>query len=263
MTELAARAARHMFDERKARATFHNLPDGLRPGDEAGVYAIQDGLHTLLQNNGAGARAGYKIALSTATMQKMLGADRPCMGALFANSIWPSPCTLGHSDYLHLGMECEVAVRLGADLVPGDTPFTRASVAPAVAACHAAFEVIDDRDADYGASDAYSLIADNCWNAGVVLGPEVSDWQSIDFDASRGSLLVNGNEVASGLLSDAMGHPFEALAWLANLMAERGLMIEHGTLVMTGSIVPTTFVKPGDQVTYQADNLGEVTAKII
>ena len=263
MAELAARAARYVYDGRKARAPFCNLPDDLRPGDDEGAYQIQDALVDLLRKNGAGEPAGYKIGLSAAVMQKMFGTGRPCMGVLLSDTIWPRGRSIRHRDYVNLSLECEIAVRLGADLTPDALPHTRDSVAGAVAACHPAFELIDDRNADYAACQAHSLIADNSWNRGVVLGPEVSEWHALDFEATRGTLFVNGAEVGHGVLSDAMGHPFEALAWLANLRAERGRMIERGALVMTGSIIAPALVKPGDEVTYAVENMGDVTATIV
>ena len=182
------------------------------------------------------------------------------MGLLHDKSIWSSPHGINLDDHMHLGMECEIAVRIAADLKPEAAPFTRDSIAGVVAACHPSFEVIDDRNADYGNSDFCSLIADNCWNTGVILGAEIENWRSLDFGATRGALVVNGAEVAHGLLSDAMGHPFEAVAWLANLMAERGRGIEQNSIIMTGSIVPTTFAEPGDEVKYVVDGVGEVIA---
>ncbi len=263
MADLAARAANYMYDGHQARAPFSNLPVDLTPKDEAGAYQIQDTHVDLLRKSGTGAVAGYKIGLSAAVMQNMFGTTRPCMGVILSDRVWPAGHSVRHGDYVNLSLECEIAVRVSADLSPDNAPFTRDSVAGAVAACHPAFELIDDRNAEYTTCQASSLIADNAWNMGVVLGPEVSDWRALDFSATRGTLTVNGAEVGQGVLTDAMGHPFEALAWLANLRAERGLSIERGALVMTGSIVPPAYVQPGDEAAYSVENMGEVTAKIV
>jgi 2-oxo-3-hexenedioate decarboxylase/2-keto-4-pentenoate hydratase len=260
MDDMVAAGARLIFDERREQTQFHNLADNYYPQGETSAYAIQDGLDQLLKENGAGGCAGYKIALSTPTMQELLGTNRPCMGVLHEKSIWTSPHAIHLNDHMHLGMECEIAVRMGADLTPQDAPFTRESVAQLVDTCFPAFEVIDDRNADYANSDFCSLIADNCWNTGVILGTEIKNWRILDFTATRGALVVNGIEVAHGYLSDAMGHPFEAVAWLANQMSERSRTIARSSLIMTGSIVPTKFAQPGDTVKYVVDDVGEVSA---
>ena len=59
-----------------------------------------------------------------------------------------------------------------------------------------------------------------------------------------------------------MGHPFESLAWLANLLASRGRGMKAGEIVITGSALKTRFPEVGDRVTYRIAGLGETTAWI-
>ena len=54
------------------------------------------------------------------------------------------------------------------------------------------------------------------------------------------------------------GHPLEALAWLANNLAERGKSLQKDMIVMTGSIVSTKFLNMGDEVHFEIDTLGDV-----
>ena len=53
---------------------------------------------------------------------------------------------------------------------------TRDSVAPSVAACMAAIELVDDRYADYRSLGTPTLIADDFFHVGCVLAPEVTEW---------------------------------------------------------------------------------------
>ena len=39
---------------------------------------------------------------------------------------------------------------------------------------------VDDRAADYGNLDVKSLVADNSWNAGIVLAPFVANWPELE-----------------------------------------------------------------------------------
>jgi 2-keto-4-pentenoate hydratase len=57
-----------------------------------------------------------------------------------------------------------------------------------------------------------------------------------------------------------MGHPFEALAWLANLRARSGLGLRAGEFVLLGSVVETRWVSAGDEVVVAIEGLGEVRA---
>ena len=81
-----------------------------------------------------------------------------------------SPVTVKGSDYVHLGAECEIAVLLAQDLPAASAPYDRAGVAGAVAALMPAFELVDDRGADYSNLFFLGVAADNAWNAGRGLG---------------------------------------------------------------------------------------------
>jgi 2-keto-4-pentenoate hydratase len=152
-----------------------------------------------------------------------------------------------------------VAVRLGDALPASGGPWTRASVADRVAACMPAFELVEDGDADYKTLDAFTLIAQNTWNGGVVLGPPVAAWRPVDLESAVTRCWINDRPQGQGKTGDAMGHPFEAVAWVANLLNRRGRQLDRGMIVMTGSSITTKFPAPGDRVRFAIDGLGEVT----
>jgi 2-keto-4-pentenoate hydratase len=77
-----------------------------------------------------------------------------------------------------------------------------------------------------------------------VLGPAVEDCRFLDLAAVRGTTMINGVEVGSSLGADVMGHPFEALAWVANALAARGKSLNAGEIVLTGSVVATHWSNP-------------------
>lgn len=258
------RAARFLCEEHHARKPFEPIPAPLAPRTVDEAYAVQEGFHTRMSEV-YGPVAGYKIALTTPVMQQMVGFHTPIAGAILAETVHTSPVTLSRTDYVRLGVECEIAVRLGADLPAAKAPYSRDLVVDAVAAVMPAFELIDDRQADYAqlAAQVLSLIADNAWNAGVVLGPPLKEWYNLDLAAARGVMGLNGAVVGEGHGRDVMGHPLEALVWLVNALAQRGKSLARGMLVMTGSIVATRFVKAGDAVSFSMDGLGEVRLSIV
>lgn len=257
-------AARFLCDEHLARKPFAPLPATLVPRTVDEAYAVQERFHAYMASL-HGPVAGYKIALTTPVMQQMVGFHAPLAGAILASTIHRSAVTLRSIDYVRLGVECELAVQLGADLPAAQAPYGREQVAAAVAAVMPAFELVDDRQADYAqlASLVLSLIADNAWNAGVVLGSPVSDWHSIDLASTHGVMVLNGTVVGEGRGRDVMGHPFEALSWLANMLAQRGKGLTRGMIVMTGSMVATKFVNPGDAVNLSVQELGEVQLNVV
>lgn len=178
---------------------------------------------------------------------------------MFAATAHQEHADLGPAAFIRLGVECEIAVRLGADLSPSTAPYGRESVAGRVASCMAAIELVDDRYEDYRSFDTPTLIADDFFNAGCVLGREVEYRCSLDLAALTGRMIINGEEVGRGRGSDILGHPFEALAWLANRAAHDGQPLRSGEVVLLGSVVQTIWLRPGDHVSIEIECLGNAS----
>jgi 2-keto-4-pentenoate hydratase len=254
----ATAAARFIAEAHKARAAYQNLPEALTPPTVADAYAAQEALRdhwTPLY----GPVAGLKIATTTKVMQALMGIDHPCGGMIYGNRIHGTGSSLKLADYMHLVLECELAVRVSRTLTKGATPYTAASVRDAVSEVMPAFELIEDRNAHYKSTKAYTLIADNAWNAGIVLGAAVKVPPANDLNGIKGRLTVNGSGEKTGMTDDPMG----ALAWVANLAADRGRPLAAGQVVITGSVIATFSVAAGDAIRFELDGLGAVEAKAV
>ncbi len=248
--------AQGLFEEHQKRQPFQPLK---RSGTLEDAYSIQNLMQELFVADGCGDIVGYKIALTSPAMQAFVGLDHPLAGAIFASRVHDSPMSLNLHDFQHLGVECEIAIRLETDIADRQQGHTADSVAPAIGAVMAAFELIEDRNADYDHIDAYSLAADNAWNGGNVLGRPMVNWRDLDLLSIRGVLRVNGETVGEGKGADALGNPLAAVAWLANHLTAQGKSLKSGMIVMTGSIVKTYFPEPCDRLEFTAEALGEVT----
>ena len=255
--------ARAFLETHRSRTQYLPLDPAIRSAPLDDAYRIQDALHLLMADAGRGEIAGWKIALTSKAMQQMTGVDQPAAGAIFSKVVHPSPARIELSAYHHLGVEFEVAVRLADDLPPSGGPWTRASVAGRVAACLPAFELVEDGNADYKTLDAFTLVAQNAWNGGVVLGPTVTEWRGVDLESATTRCWINDQPGGQGKTGDALGHPFEAVAWLANLLNRHGRMLHRGMIVMTGSSITTKFPAPGDRVRFAIDGLGEVALEVL
>ena len=234
------------------------LPPNCRPPSLDDAYRVQTALNDRLGGS-LGAVCGRKIGCTTPVMQRYLRIGHPCAGALHTSRVFGSPATVAHAAHWRPGVECEVAVRLGRPLPAAEAPFDRTDVAAAVESCMAAIEIVDDRYENFRALDAASLIADDFFSAGAVLGAPISTRSGLDLAALRGTMTINDAEVGSGTGADVMGHPFEALAWLANHAAATGRPLAEGDVVLTGSIVETRWVGPGDNVRVEIESLGEAS----
>ena len=247
-----ATAARFVADAHRARAAYQNLPDAIAPQSVADAYAAQEALR-LAWEPLHGPVAGLKIATTTRVMQQLMGIDHPCGGVIYANRVHASPHHLRFSDYVHVVVECELAVRVGSTLPQRATPYSRDDARRAVDTIMPAFELIEDRNASYRETRALSLIADNAWNGGIVLGKAVKVPLEMELNGLKGRLQT-GSGVKEGLTDDPMG----ALAWIVNLAADRGKPLEAGQVVITGSIIATLPIAAGETFRFEFEGLGGV-----
>ena len=256
-------AANLLLQQHARRQPFTRLPEDCAPGNANDAYAIQETLRRIREPS-LGPTAGYKVALTSTVMQEMLQYFSPFAGPLHANMIYTSGAELDHTKYGRLCVECELAAVLGKDLPSANAPYTREQIADAVDTLCPALELVDDRNADYSdiSSLVLTLIADNAWNAGIVLGSAVSDWRALDLESIHGTVSINDKAEDEGHGRDVLGHPFEALRWLVNTIAEQGKNIDRGMVVMTGTMIATRFVKPGDALTFSVDGLGDVSVSV-
>ena len=222
--------------------------------DLAGAYAIQAAfVQRLVPTYGPG--VGYKIGLTSARMQQMCSVDHPIAGVVLQRRVYPSGARLPLRSLVRLGLEFEICVRLGRDLPPRGRTYEMDEVAQAVDAVAPAFEVIDDRNSAYPL-DMLSLVADNAWNEGIVLGGWQTAWP--DLAAARGLVECDGRIIDQGHGRDVLGHPFEPLRWLANHLQAQGVSLKSGEIVSTGSLVTTRFPASREQYRFTVEGIGSV-----
>jgi 2-keto-4-pentenoate hydratase len=224
------------------------------------AYAVQREYVRLLTQSRGTKAGGYKIGLTTPRMQGMCGIDSPVAGVILQDRVHASGAIIDASAYGRVGLEFEIAVRLGKDLVPtGSTP-NIADVTAAVDGVCPAIEIIDDRGADYRLLDALSLIADNAWNGGIVLGDFTQSFP--DLAAIEAVVSVGGEVIDRGFGRDVLGHPFHSVAWLATHLAAQGSRLRAGDIVMTGSVVTTKFPDRSTSYHYELTGCGAVELSV-
>lgn len=239
------------------------MPEALAPRDINEAYAVQDAF-VALKARACGALAGAKIALTTPQMRALVGLAEPIAGRLHARQIVRGPASVRAADYGRLLVEFEIAVRLAKALPANRGRHSLQDVAAVVAEVMPAFELADDRGADYATlpTRGLELAADNAWNEGAVLGTPVTDFRDIDLAAVRGVATINGAVVGEGRGADSLGHPLAALAWVANHLASRGAGLAAGDFVILGSLVTSKFPRAGDHLRFDAGPLGAVELSV-
>jgi len=254
MNDAVDQAGRRLWALWRSRQRIGRLPDGLHPRDEAEGYAVQDALV-----RAAGLPlAGWKIGATNAHARRKLGLPGPVSGRLFAPFVRAAPAALAATDYVAPALEPEFAFRMAADLPPLKRAYGREEVAAGIGALILAIEVVESRWADWAAVGAPGFIADNSAAAGFVAGPEIADWRGLDLAAVGVTLALDGREAARGSGADVLGHPLEAMTWLANHLSARGLGLRAGDLVTSGTATPIVPIAPGQSAVAAFEGLGRV-----
>jgi len=260
MTPEAAKAAAQIIAEaRLSQVVLGPLPEACYPATVADGYAVQRTLHEIIAKNAMGHRKGYKIGCTSEVMQDYLGIDHPCAGGILDKAVYEGHADLSLNAFHKPGVECEIAVQLSSD-VAANHAHTADSVAGHVGAVMIAMEIVDNRYTDFHGLGAATLIADDFFGAGCVLGEPIEDWQGIDLTTVEGGLTVNGEHRGTGSGAAIMGEPLAALAWLASMATQTGETLKAGEFVLLGTIVQCEWIDAASEVTAEISGLGKVTA---
>jgi 2-keto-4-pentenoate hydratase len=254
------RAAATLVASRLSGRQLGDLPEEIRPSSALTGYLVQRSGHAILEEAGFGRQGGWKIGCTTTVMQAYLGIGSPVAGAMFRSNMWHAKHRFKIEPPRALGVECEIAARVGRDLLGGEGDYSPAEIGSAIASVMAAIEVVEDRYLDYRALDVPTLIADDFFHYGCVLGAEIEPIDPGALSNVSATMAINQMEVGHGLGTDILGNPLLALAWLANHCVFYGTPLRAGDIVLLGSLVQTRWVAPGDTVEVHNDLLGDVSA---
>jgi 2-keto-4-pentenoate hydratase len=260
MEDIAARrAAEMLLAQHKANSTFKPLGPRDGPATIVDAYDIQQRYVALLREN-HGDTVGYKVGLTSAAMQKFCGIDHPIAGVVLASRLHRSGAIVKRADYGRLGLEFEIAVRIKSDIPATGAPCTAEAVAPHIDGVCAAIELVDDRGADYANLDVLTLVADNSWNAGIVLSEFSAKWP--DLEGALGRATRDGAAIGEGFGRDILGHPFNSVAWLATQLHSRGEGLKARQVVMTGSVMKTVFPDAAGSYRFELGGIGSVEVQV-
>jgi len=253
-------AANWVSEQRQAKKAFQNFNEkfSLESFDDA--YFVQDALETVWAHKGE--ITGYKLALTSKAMQNMFGVNTPFKGNLFSETILKGDQVISLKNYGRLGVEFELAIEIGENFGTSFINMTVEECMRKVSSVYPAFELIDDRNADYPNVNLISTTADNSWNANTVLGSKSEDFFHLDFGTNNVFKTINGN-MEKSVTGAALENPFNAVVWIAEFLKRRGLELKAGQIVMTGSTFPTYFPQIGDIIKYEVFGIGKVEINIV
>jgi 2-keto-4-pentenoate hydratase len=254
-------AADFLWTTRRER--WSPIPRDIAPHNADEAYAVQVILRERM-SNARGRVVGWKLALVTPTMQAAFGIEHPILGAMYDATVYQGPARVRSRDFVHLNLACTLAFRIARDLPANSGPYGREVIQRAVSLCVPAIELIEDRGAtDYLKVGGLQLIAENGWNAGLVLGSPIPAWDRLNLARVRGRLSFQGSWVAHGFGRDLMGHPLDALTWLANELPRRGSHLRAGDWAACGPFLPMKAIGGGQEAVFAVDGAAPVSVVVL
>jgi 2-keto-4-pentenoate hydratase len=238
-----------------ARARGQHFPEAWRDR-----LTLDDAYHILFALLGrrrepGARRIGWKVGLTAPVIQQQFGVHEPVFGCLLAEGCVASGHVFRHQALIEPGFENELCIVLDRDLSAGATV---ADVAAAVARVYPAFEITETRG-DLSRQLALA-IADNAQQKAFVLGAPVGREALPELDAVTVRVRLNGAEVATASGKAVLGHPYNAVAWLAAGLAPFGERVRAGDYIMSGSFTRQFPLAPGDRIEAVFDGIGTVAA---
>ncbi|WP_198971483.1 2-oxopent-4-enoate hydratase [Xylophilus sp. ASV27] len=225
----------------------------------ADAYAIQQ--HLLARRLAAGERVvGKKIGVTSRAVMDMLGVFQPDFGWLTDGMVYNEGEAVPASSLIQPKAEGEIAFILKKALKgPG---VTAADVLAATEGVMACFEIVDSRIRDWKIK-IQDTVADNASCGVFVLGERLVDPRDVDLATCGMVLEKNGEIVATGAGAAALGHPANAVAWLANTLGALGIALEAGEVVLSGSLAAMVPVQAGDSLRVSIGGIGGCSVRFI
>lgn len=225
-------------------------------GTAGEAYAVQEiGTRRALSE---GRRlVGRKVGMTNPAAREKFGIDQPDYGMLFADMSYLDGLPIPIDRFLQPKVEAEIAFVMGADLTGG--PFTVAEVIRAVDFVLPAIEIADSRIADWDIT-LPDTIADNASAGAFVLGNTPVPLTGPDLRLAGMRMTRAGAEVSAGGGAACMGHPLNAVVWLAGALGRTDFPLRAGDVVLSGALGPVVPAEPGDAFEAAIDGLGSVRA---
>ncbi|MEE5092100.1 2-keto-4-pentenoate hydratase [Xanthomonas euvesicatoria] len=253
---ILAEAARRLRDAETSGQFIPPLRETFPGIDADDAYAIQK-LNAELKLASGARIVGAKIGLTSLAVQKQLDVDTPDYGLLFDDMSYGEGLPIPVSRLQQPKVEAEVAFVLGGDLSMRNP--TIVDVLNAIDYAVPALEIVGSRIFNWNIK-LVDTVADNASSSAFVIGGSPKKLSALDLRNCEMRLTRDGETVSTGNGAACLGHPLNAVVWLARTMARVGAPLMAGDLVLSGALGPMVAVEAGKTYSASIEGLGHVTA---
>ncbi|MGG3562903.1 fumarylacetoacetate hydrolase family protein [Neobacillus rhizosphaerae] len=255
MKTLVESIAQELLDAEKRQYSVDPLTQRYSELNVSDAYRIQ--LEVIDKKLKLGQKViGKKVGLTSAAMQQMLGVNEPDYGHLLNDMKIADGETVKLADFISPKVEAEIGFILDRDLVGPNVNYLDVLLATKYVV--PTIEIIDSRISEWKIK-LVDTVADNGSSARVVVGTKLSTIDGLDLRTQGMVFYKNKELVATGSGTAALGHPAQAVAWLANKLHEFGIHLKAGELILPGALTGAIAVKVGDVISAQFGPLGTVS----
>ncbi|MCP1525179.1 2-oxopent-4-enoate/cis-2-oxohex-4-enoate hydratase [Pseudomonas marginalis] len=203
---------------------------------------------------------GKKIGVTSQVVMDLLKVDQPDFGHLTSAMLREDGAAIAINELIAPKAEGEIAFILKHELAgPG---VTVADVLRATEYVMPCFEIVDSRIRDWKIQ-IQDTVADNASSSLFILGDCAVDPRELDLSLVGMTLELNGEIVSTGAGAAALGHPANAVAWLANTLGTLDMTLKPGEVILSGSLGAMVAVKAGDNLRMSIGGIGSAGVRFI
>jgi len=202
---------------------------------------------------------GWKVGMIPAELRARFGAER-LAGPIFKSTIHniePGSC---RTMPIHVGgfaaVEAEFIFELGVDVVPSTREYSDQELRDRVSALYVGAEIASSPMAAVNQLGPACVISDFGNNAGLLLGPRISNWSARSLSSLTAKVAVDDVVVGDATAAAIPGGPIQALRFLLNLAGSRGIELARGTLISTGAATGIHDVQESSRARVDFGSLG-------
>lgn len=248
----------------KARRSAGSLTQypGAQPPDLEAAYRCQDEAITLWDDS----IVGWKVGWIPEPHSQKFGVQR-LVGPIFRRSLQRTPGnqTLDAPVFARgfAAIEAEFVVEIARDAPANVTEWTAETARRFVKTMYIGIEIASSPLQDINDFGPAVVASDFGNNAGLILGPEIPNWQSRSPAELLCETRIDGALVGQGGAANVSGGPLNALAFALRLNARRGRPLRAGDLVSTGAATGVHAIQAGQSAEVAFGGLGALRCRAV